>query len=135
MLQNQIQTHKHKIPANLSIAPYFGLSNSANVNQALVLGLQYRGVAGTPETSITLDAPTGSGAYQYFAYPASYGLVDFLDTDSNFTGGWDGANDNPMEVYGPVTIMVQSEGFLVPFYVYRTDYAELGLCHWTITKQ
>lgn len=113
------------------IAPYYGMSASTVITESLVLGLANRGpTPGSIGTTFTLNATVGAGLYQYFAYPTSYGPAKFLDTDSNFYGGWDGANDDPMNVYGPLIINVHVSGNVVPFYVYRTDYPDLGTCHW-----
>lgn len=118
-------------PLNVSIAPYYGLSADTTVTSALVLGLTGRGpTAGQINTDFNLDAVTGTGHYMYFAYPAAYGSARFLDIDSNFYGGWDGANNDPENIYGPVLVNVSIGGTPVPFYVYRTDYPELGYCRW-----
>lgn len=116
-------------PKATLVAPYYGLSTIAVATESLVLGLSNRGTNGTYALSFVLDAPAGS--YQYFAYPVSYGACQMLDTDSGFVGGWDGANDDPYNVYGPITLDVHISGDIIPFYVYRTDFDGLGLCHWT----
>ena len=120
----------YRRPVAQGIAPYYGTSASTIINQSLVLGLAGRGSPGVLTTTFTLNAPAGSGLYMYFAYPASYGLARFLDLDSMFYGGWDGANDDPQNIYGPATIDVTVNSVVTPFYVYRTDYPELALCHW-----
>jgi hypothetical protein len=117
------------------IAPYYGMSTATTITESLVLGLGNRGpTPGAIATTFTLNAVVGQGLYQYFAYPASYGLAQFLDMDSNFTGGWDGANNDPQNVYGPLELPVHISGTSVPFYVYRTDYPDLALCHWQASK-
>lgn len=117
------------------LAPFYGLSSSTQIDQALVLGLSGRGAVGKLDCSFTLDAPTGSGKYMYFAYPKVYGLADFLDTDSQFYGGWDGAHNDSINFYGPVVIPIEYRGKVQDFYVYRTDYPELGVCNWTVSQQ
>ena len=115
------------------LVPMYGLSSQALPDAALVLNLQYRfdNSPATLEQDFTLNAPLGSGLYMYFAYPVSMGLAQFLDVESQFVGGWDGAFDNPYEQWGPETINVTvPSGEVVPFYVYRTDYSELGSVHW-----
>lgn len=119
-------------PTDLFV-PVWGLSSQPVADEALVQGLQNRATTQPPTLvqDFTLNAPTGSNLYMYFAYPVSMGLVQFLDVDSQFVGGWDGANDNPYEVYGPITLNITTpSGAVVPFYVYRTDYSELGSVHW-----
>lgn len=113
------------------IAPFYGMSTLTQATSAMVLGLSGRGTPGVIDAVFALNAPAGSGLYMYFAYPVSYGLARFLDTDSMFYGGWDGANDDPQNIYGPVTLNVSYLGVPTPFYVYRTDYPDLALCHWT----
>lgn len=96
----------------------------------MVLGLPNRGpTPGQINTDFRLSAPQDSGLYMWFAYPASYGKAQFFDVDSNFYGGWDGANDNPQEVFGPALINVTISGQSVPFYVYRSDYPDWGTVH------
>ena len=112
----------------VSVAPYYGLSSVNVATEALILALPGRGTEGTYACTFELDAP--SGQYQYFCYPVLYGACQFLDTDSGFVGGWDGANDDPWNVYGPIVVDVHVSGNLIPFYVFRTDNEGLGLCHW-----
>lgn len=110
----------------------WGLSAQAIANEALVLGLANR--SADPQTIVRdfwLNAPTGTGFYMYWASPVSAGQVQFFDVESQFTGGWDGANDNPYEIYGPITLNITTpSGLVVPYYVYRSDYSELGNVHW-----
>ncbi len=117
-----------------TFGPYYGLSPVEVATEAVVIGLSGRFTA-MPMTltqDFTLNALTGSGNFMYFAYPTSLGLCQFLDVDSQFIGGWDGANNNPYDIYGPITLNITTpSGVVVPFYVYRTDYPELGNVHWT----
>lgn len=122
------QTYKKKVPA-LNIAPYYGLSTTDAATEATVLSLQHRGTPGTFVLTFSLTA--GVGQYQYFAYPESYGPCEFYDNDSSFTGGWDGANNDPFNIYGPIVVPVTVNSVIIPFYVYRTDHDDLGLCNWT----
>lgn len=113
------------------VAAYYGMSTNPIADEALVLGLSGRGpTPGSLDVTFSLDAPAGSGLYQYFAYPAEYGMVGFYDSDSFFYGGWDGANNNPYVIYGTKIVNVNVGGSVVPFYVYRTDWPNLGMCNW-----
>lgn len=126
------QRHAAKAPPPPAISPYYGMSTLTIATEAMVLSLTGRGTTpGKIDTVFTLNSPAGSGKYMYFAYPADYGVARFLDTDSSFYGGWDGAHDDPFNVFGPATLDVTVDGKKVQFYVYRTDYPDLGLCHWT----
>jgi hypothetical protein len=123
--------YRTKPAAVPSIAPYYGMSTLALPTESMILNLSGRGpTAGIIDTTFTLNATVGQGLYQWFAYPAAYGTAQFLDTDSNFYGGWDGAHDDPQNIYGPTSVDVHVGGNLIPFYVYRTDYPDLGTCHW-----
>lgn len=119
----------YKVKAVSNIAPFYGLSTAEIPSESVVKSLTQRGTAGTAILTFSLDA--GQNQYQYFAYPVAYGAVEFHDNDSNFNGGWDGAHNDPMSVYGPVEIDITIDGQVIPFYVYRTDFPALGLCHWT----
>ena len=128
--QASIQIHRARINA-ASIAPYYGLSTDTNITEALVLGLAHRGTAGTNSFVFTMDATPGSGLFMFYAYPVDFGASQFLDSDSGFPGGWDGAQNDiwDPQKWGPVTITVMG----IPFYVYRTDYEDLGLKTWTVS--
>lgn len=130
--QASLQTYKAPQSSGpVSIAPYYGMSTLETATEAMVLGLTGRGpLPGFIDTTFHLTATPGSGLFQYFAYPVSYGPARFLDTDSGFYGAWDGANNDPDNVWGPITIDVTVGATQVPFYVYRTDMAELGSCNW-----
>lgn len=123
---------RKKVVQAVSVKPRYGMSTATVVNQALVDSLtNYGPTAGVIDTTFTLNAPVGSGLYQYFAYPAAYGHAQFLDLDSNFYGGWDGAHDDPMNVFGAILIDYDiGGGTIVPYYVYRTDYPDLTLSRW-----
>lgn len=125
--------YRKKVAQAVSVKPRYGMSTATVINKALIDSLtNYGPTAGVIDTTFTLNAPVGSGLYQYFAYPASYGHAQFLDLDSNFYGGWDGANDDPMNVFGPVLFDYDiGGGNMVPYYVYRTDYPDLTLSRWT----
>lgn len=118
-------------------APFYGMSTLEVATPAMVLALSGRfPVPITITRDFTLNAPTGSGLYMYFASPVSYGLVQFLDVESTFIGGWDGAQNNPYDLYGPITLNITvPDGSIVPFYVYRTDFSELGSVHWQSSPQ
>ena len=71
----------------------------------------------------------------YFAAPKSYGLAQFFDQLSQFYGGWGGggaSGPGPSDASVtagsdvPFTTSVDIEGATVDFYVYRSDYANLG---------
>lgn len=118
--------HKPKL-----LVPMYGLSSIAIADASLILSLSNRSESATLVQDFTLNAPTGSNLYMYFAYPVSMGFAQFLDVDSQFVGGWDGAFDDPYGQWGPAVVDVTTpSGASVQFYVYRTDYAELGSVRW-----
>ena len=125
--QSVQSTHRAKL-----YAPFYGLSTLEVATEEMLLSLNRSMV--TPMTTVldfTLDAPTGSNLYMYFASPVSLGLVQFLDVESTFVGGWDGANNDPFNVYGPITMNITApDGSIIPFYVYRTDWYDLGSVRW-----
>lgn len=121
-----IQSKKPTVAAS-GIQPYYGVSTSTVITQSLVLGLSGRG-PNADRTFPGMTITTGVNQYMYYAYPVSYGFATFLDTDSQMEGGWDGAYDD-MSTLGPITITVSG----VPFYVYRSDWPNLGLTHWNVS--
>ena len=126
--QSTQSTYKPKI-----LAPLYGTSTQEVADEAMVLGLaNHFADPLSLAHNFTLSAPNGSGLYLYFAYPVSLGLAEFYDNDSQFTGGWDGANNDPYSVYGPIILNITvASGAIVPFYVYRSDYSDLGTTTWT----
>lgn len=118
-------------PLNVnSIAPYYGMSTLNIATEAMILGLANRGTPGSLDKEFTLDAPVGSGLFMYWASPKVFGPVEFFDMDSQFYGGWDGANDDYWNIYGPIEVTVTIQNTPVIFYVYRTDHEDLGPCNW-----
>lgn len=145
VLSVEVTEFGNTLSANLSITvgnaiapmyPYAGIVDpSAPLTEALILGLTIRGTQEnrtggfTTANPLTLNSQ-GSSQTMMYAYPASYGLATFLDVESNFPGGWDGAMAPNT---GPATVNVDINGQTVPFYVYKTDYPNLGPVNWAIT--
>ena len=119
-------------PVVAAIYPYYGIASStAPINAALILSLSGRG----PNASRVMDALTltsGENESMYYAYPVSYGEATFLDIDSKMEGGWDGVFYNTTGALGPATVNVSLNGSTIPFYLYKTDWPDLGLCHWKV---
>lgn len=125
------------VPVVVTQQPFYGLiSKTAVLNAASVGGLSGRGNAGTKALTFTLDAGTGTtGQYMVYAYPVSFGKATFLDTSTNFTGGWDGAGGdytNPAKD-GPITVSISVNGVATPFYVYKTSRAGIGPKTWVVS--
>lgn len=125
------------IPVVVTPAPFFGLvSKTAQLTAANVSALPGRGTGGTKAFTFTLDAGTGTtGQYMVYAYPVSYGLANFLDTSTNFSGGWDGAGGDPTDPSkdGPIVVGITINGATVPFYVYKTSRSGIGQKTWTVS--
>lgn len=78
----------------------------------------------------TLSA--GRHQKMYYVYPAAYGFARFIDVDSGFEGGWDGAQYFINLQRGPVTVTYNIAGKDVDFFIYETDYQNLGLANWRV---
>lgn len=114
------------------IMPFYGVAaipaNGATGIAAMVPTLSNRGPNASriiPEIALC----QGAGQYLWLAYPKSYGLATIVDLTNNLPGGWDGAKSptNGAGSYtGPLEVNVTVGGQSVPFYVYRTDYSNLG---------
>ncbi len=106
--------------------PFFGLSNKATgLTQEEFMALQR---LSTDRFNLT----AGVGQFQYFFAPRSIGAVTFIDTDNGFEGGWDGAHNDPYEIYGPEEVTFKIGSADVVFNMYRTDNANPGLCKWQV---
>lgn len=127
--QNIMVTYKRKT----AITPYYGVAlYNATLDESLVLGLQFRGPAPNrkhPGFTLTDD----ENSAMYYAYPSSYGFASFIDVDSGFGGGWDGANGDPVNLPGPKIINVTINGQQIEFYAYKTDWPNLGTVTWKVT--
>lgn len=122
-------------PPPSNIYPYYGVAvdpGQPSKNSAFILGLAYRGPNADrtfPSPGFSLDAPTGSNLSMFYAYPVSYGEAVFTDLSpggGGFQGGWDGAHGDYGSTLGPIIVPVTISGTVVNFYLYQTDYSELG---------
>lgn len=94
--------------------------------------------AHTNNFQLSLDVQNG---YGYLSYPTALGFATFTDSN-NFEGGWDGASwaegsigDLPGEHYGPIVVQRDIAGNLVDYYIYRTDYPDIGQFTWQVAFQ
>lgn len=117
------------------ILPYFGVGpvvSQANKTAALILALPSRGpTADRSNLAFTLDTEDNLHT-MYYAYPVSYGQAIFLDVSAGYEGGWDGAHGDFGQTLGPITVNVTVSGVVVPFYLYQTDYPNLGSVLWRV---
>lgn len=118
----------------VAMTPYYGAGPAtAVINAALVTALPNRG----PATSRLMNPcvmTTGVGESMYYAYPTSYGQALFTDNSNGFQGGMDGATGDPtLGAMGPLTINVMMNGVSTPFYVYKSDWPNLGIVSWNVS--
>ena len=122
------------VPVIVTVFPFYGLlPASAQLNEANVLSLPNRGTKGDRTGQFTLTAPSGQS--MIYAYPVSYGAANFLDTSTNFSGGWDGAGGDPTDPAkdGPLNISINMNGVPTMFYVYKTSRAGIGTKTWVVS--
>lgn len=114
------------------IAPYFGTGPvSAAHDQNLILGLQFRGpTLDRLNPEFTLET-WDDNTTMYYAYPMEYGLATFIDAENGMEGGWDGAMLSEGQL-GPVIVPVTVNGVTKDFYLYETDWPNLGLVRWRV---
>lgn len=123
-------------PVQQDIFPFFGVAapvaQSAK-NSAFILALTGRGPTASRQCpSFTLDS-AGNNQTMYYAYPVSYGQAIFTDVAAGYQGGWDGAHGDYGQTLGPITVTVTINGSPVDFYLYQTDYPNLGSVEWSVT--
>jgi hypothetical protein len=105
------------------IAPYYGAANvNSTKDENLIKSLQYRGNRSTRNFNFAIDAQ-GTSTSMFYAYPKIFGTAEFLDVQSQFVGGWDGANPPNL---GPLEVPVTLDGEVIVFYLYKTDHTNLG---------
>ena len=112
------------VPPPVELQVYFGLSTTRIITEALITSLPAFPLLDVV-LPYTFTLTSGPGQYQYWASPVSLGPIKFYDTESFFIGGWDGAY-NDMSQVGPVKRVINA----VEYYVYRSDFANLGPCFW-----
>lgn len=126
-------------PPPSNILPYYGVApqymTQEEKNSDFIKGLTYRGpTADRLNPGFSLNAPSGSGLGMFYAYPVEYGEAVFTNiTDGGFQGGWDGAQGDPFTLYGPLIVPVNFDGAIVNFYLYQTDWEDLGEIEWSVT--
>lgn len=114
------------------ITPFFGVASSTSVrNAALILSLTGRGPTGARQMN-PCPMTSGPGQSYWYAYPASYGQATFIDLSNGFEGGMDGASGDGGNTLGPITVPVVIDGVTIPFYLYQSDKANLGLTNWDV---
>lgn len=122
------------IAVNKSVPVYgfgiIGLRNDQAISDNLTNALP------TINSNQSFTLSIGLGKYGYFAYPASLGLARFIQANNSVEGGWDGAgwsDDGSVGTStGPLTVARLQNGVVTNWYLYRTDFAGVGLRTWTI---
>ena len=81
---------------------------------------------------------TAASQYGYYAHPASWGIVRFMDVDAPLGyGGWDGARNNPQNPAqrAPYEVQATVNGVTETWYVYRQDRPNLGTTTWDVSPK
>jgi hypothetical protein len=90
----------------------------------------------TETTSITLSVDLAS-QYGFFSYPVALGEATFVDQAVGLPGGWDGAtwpdDGNIASTFGPKIIVRELNGIQTEWFVYRTDWTNIGQVDYTVT--
>ena len=129
-----------------AMAPRYGTGPALPANwSTFVNGLtEYPALTPDGKYQCQIDV-LGSSTYMYFAYPASHGYATFYDKLSQFFGGMGGAGNSgqgpsaaSIAAYTdlPVTQNVTIDGQSVSYYIYRSDFANLGAAagnSWEVT--
>lgn len=111
---------------HLNVVAYYGLSTVKLLDASGILALT---PLSNPVLPYNLTLTAGVDQFMYWASPVSFGEVQFFDRESQFAGGWDGAHGYPQVVVeGPKTILVNGQSY----YLYRTDYDNLGRVPWQV---
>lgn len=116
--------------------PFYGtgpIVPVAQKNGSLILSLQFRGTEDDRlNPSVVLSAPDLSTT-MYYAYPVEFGLATFTDNSNGFQGGWDGAHGDHGTTLGPIVVPVTIDDRVVDFYLYETDWPDLGPVDWAVS--
>ena len=121
------------------IYPYYGVAldpGMAGKNESFIRGLSSRGPnldRTFPEPGAAFNAPYGSGLFLFYAYPVSYGEAIFTDTSNGYQGGMDGAHSDYGGTLGPIIVPVTVGGKVVNFYLYQSDWEDLGQINYAVS--
>jgi hypothetical protein len=114
-----------------AILPHYGPGpKTTTYNSDLVLALPFRGLTASRVGTFAITSTVDN--YMYYAYPVSYGLATIVDRDNGLAGAWDGAL-NHFDTDGPDTVMVNIEGQMVQFYLYRSEFSFNATTRWRVT--
>lgn len=133
----QVQNQRYR-KAEQGILPFFGVASyTAPRTEATILGLQSRGP--TPDRlNPVFSVTSGPGTAYFYAYPVSYGEATFNEVNASGViiglgpGAWDGAHGDPLSEWGPVIVPVNIGGNSVDFYLYVSDWPDLGQTYWRV---
>ena len=79
----------------------------------------------------------GPNRYGFFIYPIVWGLAQFKDVATQTVGGWDGAtwpaDGSVGSTAGPLTVSRTINGIPTQWYVYRTNFANIGQVAFDVT--
>lgn len=119
----------------INLYPVFDVAAHGIVTGSGINALQQ---SRTDTQNFLLNLNIQSG-YGYLAYPTALGLATFTD-ENGFEGGWDGASwapgsvgDGVGEHYGPITVQRDVSGQMISYYIYRTDFDNLGQLEFTVS--
>jgi len=118
--------------------PYYAAStylNASQYNTSAKLIALATGQMTSDTTGDTFTLDTGTTKYGYFFSPVSNGAIQFTEINSNLLGGWDGATWADGDIgstNGPATISLDFGAGPSDWYVYRTDFAGIGIVTWKL---
>ncbi len=78
----------------------------------------------------------GVGEFGVVISPVGAGEITFFDMGANLEGGWGGATWAEGDIgteFGPITVQRTNGGVTSDWYLYRTDFEELGLVEFSLT--
>lgn len=112
------------------IFPYYGKGAAGMRSEAFIISL-LRAKNPARQNDIELNlCPDEKG---YYCYPASWGHATFTDLDTNFVGGWESYDEGSgADVFTPDQVDVVVNGTVVPFFVYETSQAGIGLIRFRV---
>ena len=112
------------------IFPYYGKGAAGMRSEQFIVSLLR---AKNPARQNDIELMLCPDEKGYYCYPASWGHATFTDLSNGWVGGWESMDEGAgADVFVPDQVNVVVNGEVVPFFVYETSQAGIGLIQFRV---